>query len=88
MQWPMHRQFMHQTMHRQAIHADRPGVQTIPLARDQSGQLSVPSTPFTPLHKTMTDLNLMMLAHNAKVMGPGPGSSSRSESMSEQQCGG
>ena len=37
-------------------------VQTIPLARDQSGQLSVTSTPFTPLHKTMTDLNLMMLA--------------------------
>ena len=42
-------------------------VQTMPLARDQSGVLSVPFSPLTPLHKTLTDVNLAAMAAAAGV---------------------
>ena len=49
-------------------HAERrTRAQTMPLARDQSGVLSVPFKPLTPLHKTLTDVNLAALAASAGV---------------------
>lgn len=42
-------------------------LQTMPLARDQSGVLSVPFKPLTPLHKTLTDVNLAAMAAAAGV---------------------
>lgn len=41
--------------------------QTLTLARDQSGFLSVPFTPLTPLHPSMTDSNLAALAESVAM---------------------
>lgn len=42
-------------------------MQTLTLARDQSGFLSVPFTPLTPLHPSMTDSNLAALAESVAL---------------------
>ena len=44
-----------------------PDLQTLTLARDASGFLSVPFTPLTPLHPSMTDSNLAALAESVAL---------------------